>query len=59
MNNWLCIYEDKKKIFPSQITEDEVYPYRVKVMPLIERLEFITNKRKWRGDQGEGEGYKF
>ncbi|OFV68156.1 MAG: hypothetical protein SCAL_000796 [Candidatus Syntrophoarchaeum caldarius] len=32
MNNWLCIYEDKKKIFPSQITEDEVYPYRVKVM---------------------------
>jgi len=54
-------YEDHKPVFPSQITKGEVYPYRVKVKPLlipkeevpfrplIERLEFITNKRKWSG----------
>ncbi|MHC1582299.1 MAG: EVE domain-containing protein [Candidatus Syntropharchaeia archaeon] len=54
-------YEDDKPVFPSQITKDERYPYRVKVKPLlipkeevpfrplIERLEFITNKKKWSG----------
>jgi len=42
-------YEDHKPVFPSQITNGEVYPYRVKVKPLIEKLEFITNKKKWSG----------
>ena len=54
-------YEDHKPVFPSQITKGEVYPHRVKVKPLlipkeevpfrplIERLEFITNKKKWSG----------
>jgi len=55
------VFVDRKKIFPSAKVEGEVYPYRIKIKnleifkpekpfkPLIERLNFITNKRRYSG----------
>ena len=52
-------YEDSKRIFKSPPHLNETYPLRVKVKPvklgevefkpLIPKLKFITNKKKWSG----------
>jgi len=55
------VFVNKRKIFPSAKIEGEVYPYRIKIKnlevfkpekpfkPLIEKLNFITNKKKYSG----------
>ncbi|USS41579.1 EVE domain-containing protein [Thermococcus aggregans] len=52
-------YEDSKRIFKSPPHLNETYPLRVKIKPvklgeidfkpLIPKLKFITNKKKWSG----------